>query len=123
MAVKAATRAPAKAPARTRRKAKALSVEEERFAVMLNDAIGRVATDVDLSEGDVRTKVARLVEAGLLQEQKAPGVWARRWGPRSLTWTRCRAPRWNRPGGCPGSRRRCCARGRSPRPPWPRLVV
>ncbi len=88
MAVSAATRAPAKRGAKsaTRSGTKSgaggrsgrsgggtdLSVEEQRFAVMLSDAIGRVATDVDLSEEDVRTMVARLVEAGLLQEQKAP---------------------------------------------------
>lgn len=89
MALKTATRAPAKsAKTTTRAAAKTtakrsraagrsragsdLSVEEGRFAVMLNDAIGGVATDADLSEDDVRSMVARLVEAGMLQEQKAP---------------------------------------------------
>src|SRR6187551_3061981 len=71
MTVKAPTRARAKRPAKTGSNP-SVSVEEQRFAAMLSDAIGRVATDVDLSEGDVRSMVARLVAAGLLQEQKAP---------------------------------------------------
>src|SRR4051794_41512839 len=76
-AVKTTTRAAANTVKRPRAGGRSpagsdLSVEEGRFAVMLNDAIGGVATDVDLSEDDVRSMVARLVEAGMVPGQKGP---------------------------------------------------
>ena len=53
---------------------RALPVEEQRFALLLAEALGPVADGADLSEAEVRSLLARLVEAGLLQEQRAPGA-------------------------------------------------
>jgi hypothetical protein len=50
----------------------ALPLEDQRFALLLAEALGPVADGADLSEADVRSLLARLVEAGLLQEQRAP---------------------------------------------------
>jgi hypothetical protein len=47
-------------------------VEQQRFALLVTEAVGSVADEYDLSEGDVRNLLSRLVQAGLLQERKAP---------------------------------------------------
>jgi hypothetical protein len=49
-----------------------LRAEEQRFAVLLTDALRGVAEQVDLPEGEVRNLVFRLVQAGILQTRKAP---------------------------------------------------
>ena len=49
-----------------------LPLEKQRFAVLLTDAIRDVASDVHVSEAFVRSLLYRLVQAALLQEQRAP---------------------------------------------------
>lgn len=49
-----------------------LPVEQQRFALLLAETLGRVADDADISESRVRNLLYRLVQAGLLQERRAP---------------------------------------------------
>jgi hypothetical protein len=61
-----------------------LPIERQRFALFLVDALRSVADESDMREADVRNLVFRLVQAGLLQERRAPearGELARALGP------------------------------------------
>lgn len=49
-----------------------LPFEEQRFALLLTEALRGVAARADISESRVRNLLFRLVQAGLLQERKAP---------------------------------------------------
>ncbi len=49
-----------------------LPVEQQRFALMLTEALGQVVDETDTSESQVRNLLYRLVQAGLLQERRAP---------------------------------------------------
>lgn len=49
-----------------------LPVDQQRFALLLTETLGRVADDADISESRVRNLLYRLVQAGLLQERRAP---------------------------------------------------
>lgn len=49
-----------------------LPVEQQRFALLLTEALPSVADDTDISESQVRNLLYRLVQAGLLQERRAP---------------------------------------------------
>jgi hypothetical protein len=49
-----------------------LPVEQQRFAVLLAQAVRGVAQDIDVPEGEVRNLVYRLVQAGIIQERRAP---------------------------------------------------
>ena len=49
-----------------------LSVEQQRFALLLTETLRGVAAETDISESDVRNLLYRLIQAGLLQERKAP---------------------------------------------------
>lgn len=51
-----------------------LPVEQQRFALLLTEALGHVADETDISESQVRNLLYRLVQAGLLQERRAPEV-------------------------------------------------
>jgi hypothetical protein len=48
-----------------------LRVEEQRFALLLTEALRDVADETDISESRVRNLLYRLVQAGLLQERRA----------------------------------------------------
>jgi hypothetical protein len=52
----------------------ALPLEQQRFALLLVQAVGSVAGESEVSEADVRSMVYRVFQAALLQEQKAPGA-------------------------------------------------
>lgn len=49
-----------------------LPVEQQRFAVLLAEAMRSVADEIDIPESKVRNLLYRLVQAGLLQERRAP---------------------------------------------------
>lgn len=49
-----------------------LPVEQQRFAVLLTEAVRSVADEIDVPESKVRNLLYRLVQAGLLQERRAP---------------------------------------------------
>lgn len=49
-----------------------LPVERQRFAVLLAEALRSVADEIDVPESKVRNVLYRLVQAGLLQERRAP---------------------------------------------------
>ncbi len=49
-----------------------LPPEQQRFALALTEAVRSVADDVDVSESHIRNLLYRLVQAGLLQERRAP---------------------------------------------------
>lgn len=49
-----------------------LPVEQQRFALLLTEALRGVADETDISESQVRNLLYRLVQAGLLQERRAP---------------------------------------------------
>jgi len=49
-----------------------LPVEQQRFALLLAQAMGSVADETEVSESQVRNVLYRLVQAGLLQERRAP---------------------------------------------------
>ena len=49
-----------------------LPVEQQRFALLLTEALAGVAEETDVSESQVRNLLYRLVQAGLLQERRAP---------------------------------------------------
>lgn len=50
----------------------ALPFEQQRFALLLVDALHGVADDADIPESQVRHLLYRLVQVGLLQERRAP---------------------------------------------------
>lgn len=52
----------------------ALSLEQQRFALLLVDAIGSVADESELSEAEVRNMVYRILQAALVQERRAPAA-------------------------------------------------
>src|SRR6266487_2045178 len=45
---------------------------QQRFALMLTETVRSVAEELDVSESQIRNLIYRLVQAGLLQERKAP---------------------------------------------------
>lgn len=49
-----------------------LPAEQQRFAVLITEAVLSVAHEIELPESQVRNLLYRLVQAGLLQEQRAP---------------------------------------------------
>ena len=49
-----------------------LPAEQQRFALALTEAVSSVADEVDISESQIRNLLYRLVQAGLLQERRAP---------------------------------------------------
>lgn len=49
-----------------------LPLEQQRFALWLTEALRGVADEADLSESEARNLLYRLVQAGLLQERRAP---------------------------------------------------
>ncbi|MGQ0671083.1 MAG: hypothetical protein ACT4PO_15725 [Actinomycetota bacterium] len=49
-----------------------LPVDQQRFALLMTEALGRIADETDISESRVRNLLYRLVQAGLLQERRAP---------------------------------------------------
>jgi hypothetical protein len=49
-----------------------LPVEQQRFAVLLTEAVRGVAEEVDLPESEIRNLIYRLVQAGVIQERRAP---------------------------------------------------
>lgn len=49
-----------------------LPPEHQRFALALTEAVRSVADEVDVSESHIRNLLYRLVQAGLLQERRAP---------------------------------------------------
>jgi len=49
-----------------------LPVEQQRFAVLLMEAVRSVAGEIDVPESKVRNTLYRIVQAGLLQERRAP---------------------------------------------------
>ena len=49
-----------------------LSVEQQRFALILIDTVRDLADEIDASESQVRNLLARLVHAGLLQQHRSP---------------------------------------------------
>ena len=51
---------------------RALPKEEQRFAVILTHALREVAAETDISEDRIRNILYRLVQAGQLQERRAP---------------------------------------------------
>jgi hypothetical protein len=51
-----------------------LPVEQQRFALLLTEALGQVVDETATSESQVRNLLYRLVQAGLLQERRAPGA-------------------------------------------------
>lgn len=50
----------------------ALSFAEQRFALLIMEALGQVAVDEDVDEGEVRRFVHRLVQGAALQERRSP---------------------------------------------------
>lgn len=52
----------------------ALPLEHQRFALLLIDAFRSVADESELPETEVRNLVFRVLQAGLLQERRAPGA-------------------------------------------------
>lgn len=50
----------------------ALPLEQQRFALLLVEAVGSVADESELPEADVRNMVYRVLQAALLQERRAP---------------------------------------------------
>lgn len=51
-----------------------LSLEHQRFALLLVDAWRSVADESDMSVSDVHNLLFRVLEAGVLQERRAPGA-------------------------------------------------
>lgn len=49
-----------------------LPVEQQRFALLLVQAMGSIADETEVSESQVRNVLYRLVQSGLLQERRAP---------------------------------------------------
>lgn len=49
-----------------------LSVEQQRFALILIDTVRELADEIDAPESQVRNLLARLVHAGLLQQHRSP---------------------------------------------------
>lgn len=49
-----------------------MTAEQQRFSVMLAEAIRSLAVDIDIPESKVRNLLYRLVQSGLLQERRAP---------------------------------------------------
>jgi hypothetical protein len=49
-----------------------LRPEQQRFALVLTEAVRSVADDIEVSESEIRNLLYRLVRAGLLQERRAP---------------------------------------------------
>jgi hypothetical protein len=61
-----------------------LSAEQQRFALILTEAVRELADEIDAPESQVRNLLSRLVHAGLLQEHRTPearGELARTLGP------------------------------------------
>ena len=52
----------------------ALSAEHQRFALLLVDAMRSIADESEMTATDVRNLVYRVVQAGLLQERRAPAA-------------------------------------------------
>lgn len=52
----------------------ALPLEQQRFALLLVEAVGSVADESEVSEADVRSMVYRVLQAALLQERRAPAA-------------------------------------------------
>lgn len=52
----------------------ALPLEQQRFALLLVDAVGSVADEAELSEADVRNMIYRVLQAALVQERRAPAA-------------------------------------------------
>lgn len=52
----------------------ALPLEHQRFALLLVDAFRTVADESEMPETDVRNLVYRVLQAGLLQERRAPAA-------------------------------------------------
>lgn len=52
----------------------ALPYEQQRFALLLVEAVGSVADESEVSEADVRNMVYRVLQAALLQERRAPAA-------------------------------------------------
>lgn len=51
-----------------------LPAEQQRFALLLLNALGEVAKDAEISEDEVRNVVFRMLQGGLLQAHKAHSV-------------------------------------------------
>ena len=51
-----------------------LPVEQQRFALLVAEALHGVVDEVDVSESEVRNVLLRLVRAGLRQERRAPAA-------------------------------------------------
>lgn len=49
-----------------------LSAEQQRFALILTEAVRELADEIDASESQVRNLLYRLVHAGLLQQRRTP---------------------------------------------------
>lgn len=54
------------------RRATTTSTEGQRVASLLAESLGDVAAEVGITESDARNILSRLLQAGLLQERKAP---------------------------------------------------
>ncbi|MGE3834544.1 MAG: hypothetical protein AB7H43_07140 [Acidimicrobiia bacterium] len=52
----------------------ALPLEQQRFALLLVEAVGRVADEAEVPEANVRNMVYRVFQAALLQERRAPAA-------------------------------------------------
>ncbi len=51
-----------------------LPLEQQRFALLLVEAVGSVADESEVSEANVRSMVYRVLQAALLQERRAPAA-------------------------------------------------
>lgn len=49
-----------------------LSADQQRFALILTEAVSELADEIDAPESQVRNLLSRLVHAGLLQQHRAP---------------------------------------------------
>lgn len=53
---------------------RALAPEQQRFALLLVDAVAGVADESELSDADVRSMIYRFLQAALVQERRAPAA-------------------------------------------------